>query len=218
VQQPQRHLDSAGELFAVLFDQLRQDIFATHLDGPNPCEVVESGVTQPDVVRVHVEPAREQPLESNRDIAEAHRSVPVIEQRSGHDAHGVGEVDDPSIRRRAAPHFVGNLEHDRNCPQCLGASCAGGLLPTQPHRSGSSRRGAERPGLRFAAAAARSLPHRPPQPGPRWRSTLPPIRIGRQSDRSHRQPPSRVESIAQHELIDLYPVAQASDPSTNSGV
>ena len=139
MQQPQRHADAVGELLAVLLDELRQDVVASDVHRSNPREVVEPSVTEAHLRGVDAEPAREQQLKSDRHIAEAHRAVPVVEQRAGDDSDRVGEVDDPGIRRGAAAHFVGDVEHDRNRAQRLGeASCACGLLAdaTAPQRNG----------------------------------------------------------------------------------
>ena len=55
--------------------------------------------------------------------------MPVIEQGLGHDPDRVGEVDDPRARRGAVRDALGDVEHDRNGPECLREPArAGGLL------------------------------------------------------------------------------------------
>ena len=56
------------------------------------------------------------------------RPVPRVDERLGHDADRVREVDDPGIRRGAAARQLGELEHERHGPQRLGQAAGAGRL------------------------------------------------------------------------------------------
>ena len=72
----------------------------------------------------------ERALEADRDVAQPDRAVTGVQQRPGHDADRVGEVDDPRVGRGQPAYPVGDVEHDRHGAQRLGeAAGAGGLLP-----------------------------------------------------------------------------------------
>ena len=50
------------------------------------------------------------------------RSVPLVEQRLGHDAHRIGEVDYPGAVGAPRRRLLGDLEHHRHGAQRLGQS------------------------------------------------------------------------------------------------
>ena len=92
-------------------------------------------MVQPDVLQLHplrVDPESlgETALEADRDVAQADRADVAIQQRLGHQAGGVGEIDEPAPRRAPARGELGELEHDRDGPKRLREPArAGGLLP-----------------------------------------------------------------------------------------
>ena len=106
----------------------------------------------------------EQPLEPDGHVAQADRAVAGVQQRAGHDADRVGEVDDPGVRARPAAGPA------RRCP-ARPAPCAA-PWPARPRRwspgrrsrtpAARSRPAAGRPGRRPAAGAGRRRPRRCP--------------------------------------------------------
>ena len=83
--------------------------------------------------RRDAEQGRELALEPDRDVAETDRPMAGIEQRPGHDADRIGEVDDPRIRRGALADTVGDLQHDRDGAESLAeAARTRRLLPDAP--------------------------------------------------------------------------------------
>ena len=89
-------------------------------------------------------------LEPDGHVAQPDRPVPRLQQRPGHDADRVGEVDDPCVRGRL-PHLLGDVEHDGDRPQRLGqAAGAGRLLPDAA--------ALERPGLVLVAGRLAAHP------------------------------------------------------------
>ena len=77
----------------------------------------------------HAEQPGELPLEADRDIAQADRAMPRVEQRAGDDADRVGEVDDPCGALRPLPGALGDVEDHRDGAQGLGQPARpGGLL------------------------------------------------------------------------------------------
>ena len=58
-------------------------------------------------------------LEPDRDVAQAQRAMPRVEQRLGHDPHRVREVEDPGVGRAASRGLLGDLEDERDRPQRL---------------------------------------------------------------------------------------------------
>jgi hypothetical protein len=128
VQEAQGQAEAIRELFTVLLDDRRQDICAIDIDRPNPREVVQSGVAELNLRRVDTEPAGEQSLETDRDVAQPERSMTSVEQSSGHDADWVCEINDPCVGR-APLNFGSDVQHHGNCSQGLGKSaCAGRFL------------------------------------------------------------------------------------------
>jgi hypothetical protein len=90
--------------------------------------------------RIDDQPAREDPLQPDRHVAQADRAVPRVEQRPGDDPDGVGEVDEPGAARRPRPRALGDVKHHGHGTQRLGqAARAGGLL--------AHAAAVERPGL-----------------------------------------------------------------------
>lgn len=129
VDDPPRKLHVSGDLVAVVAQQRRQRILAIHLDRPDPGEVIQSRMTELHNVRRDAQPRCEQALETDCHIAEPDRTVAMIQQRAGHDANRVGEIDDPGVVRREPPDAIGDVEHDRHGAQRFGESAgAGGLL------------------------------------------------------------------------------------------
>ena len=95
-------------------------------------------MVQPDVLELHPlgldpEALGEPPLEADRDVAQPDRPDLAVEQRLGHQAGRVREVDEPAPGRAAPPGELGELEHDRNGPERLREPARpGGLLPDAP--------------------------------------------------------------------------------------
>ena len=59
--------------------------------------------------------------------------MPRIDERLADDADRVREVHDPRAGRRAAGGLLGDVEHDRHGPECLGEPARPrGLLPDDP--------------------------------------------------------------------------------------
>jgi len=95
--------------------------------------VVEADVLELDPLRLHAEAGGDLALEGDRDVAQAERPMSGIEQRLGHQARGVGEVDEPRAGGGPAGGLLGQLEHDRHRPQGLREPAgAGGLLADAP--------------------------------------------------------------------------------------
>src|ERR1017187_3612677 len=51
-------------------------------------------------------------LEPDRDVAQADGPMPAVQQRAGHDADRVGEVDDPCTGRRVLARTLRDVEDD----------------------------------------------------------------------------------------------------------
>jgi len=129
VDQRARELEPLGDVVAVLREKPWQHVVPVDLDVADPGEVVEPRVVEVDRLRSDAQPPGEQALEADRDVAQTHRSVALLEQGAGHDADRVGEVDDPRVLCRMLAHGVGDVEHDRHGAQRLReAAGAGGLL------------------------------------------------------------------------------------------
>src|SRR5436190_1707161 len=62
-----------------------------------PGEMVQADVLQLDPLGLHVQVAGEATLEPDGHVAQADGPVPLVQERLGHDAHGVGEVDQPRV-------------------------------------------------------------------------------------------------------------------------
>src|SRR5207245_3853657 len=82
--------------------------------GALPREMVETHVIQTHPVGLYAEPARELPLEPDRDVAQTDRAVTAVEQRLGHQARRIREVDEPGPRRRSLGRELRELEDDRD--------------------------------------------------------------------------------------------------------
>ncbi len=103
----------------MLGEQPWQHIFAVDDDGPDPREVVEPHLVDEHTPRIEPEPAGEPALKADRHVAEPDCPVAGVEQGAGDDADGVGEVDDPCVRRRIGSHALRDLEHDGDRAQRL---------------------------------------------------------------------------------------------------
>ena len=84
-------------------------------------------MVQPDVVdehalRLDLQEPRNLALHADRDVAEADRAVPRVEERAGHDPDRVRKVHDPGVRLREGLHLLRDLEHDRHGAHGLGES------------------------------------------------------------------------------------------------
>jgi hypothetical protein len=99
--------------------------------------VVEPHLLEVDLVGLDAEPPGRVALDVDRHVAEADRPLTAVQQRLGHDADRVGEVDHPGARCRGSPRQVGQLEDHRDCAQCLGESAGSRrLLPDGPEAQG----------------------------------------------------------------------------------
>src|SRR6185369_12082510 len=77
------------------------------------------------------------PLETDRDVAQAERAVPGVEQGPGDDADRVGEVDDPGPWFGPLADHLGDVEHHGYRAQPLGEPTRPGrLLAQQPELAG----------------------------------------------------------------------------------
>ena len=91
--------------------------------------MVEPDVLHLDVVGIDPEIVADPTLGPDGDVAQAHGPVALVEERLGHDPHGVGEVDQPRASIGAGRHLLRQLEHDGNRAQRLGQPArAHGLL------------------------------------------------------------------------------------------
>jgi hypothetical protein len=110
------------------FENLWQDVPALDHDLPLPAEVVEADMVETDRGRFHPEQTGEEPLEPDRDVTQPDRALPSVQERSGHNANRIREVDQPG-RWRHRRHRGRDVQGGRHRAQCLGeASCTGGLL------------------------------------------------------------------------------------------
>ena len=121
-------LDMSGDLVAVLAQQRREHVLAVDGHRPDPCQVI-----QPRVAEVHrfgcdTKPAGEQPLEADCDVAEPDGAVTMVEERAGHDADRVREVDDPRVVRAQPPHAVCDVKDDRHRAQRFREPAGSGRL------------------------------------------------------------------------------------------
>ena len=117
-----------GDLLAVRREQRRQPVGAVDDGGALPRQVVQPDVVERDGLWRHIEQAGERALIADRHVAQADGAVPGVQQGPGDDADRVGEVDDPGVGRRARPHPLGDVQHDRHRPQRLGESAGPGRL------------------------------------------------------------------------------------------
>jgi len=175
-------------------EQIGQHVVAVEQHTPHPRQVVQPDLVDDDLRRLDTEPLRPAPLEADRHVAKADRTVPMIEQGARDDAHGVREVDDPRVRRGS--HALGDVEHDRHGAERLRepagarrllADAAAGqreglvgeprLLPTDPnldqHEVSSADRRLEVVGDRQATAVTLPREHAPREPS----DDLAPLRV-----------------------------------------
>ena len=99
-------------------EQAWEDVAAVDMDGTLPCEMVQSHMVEPYGGRVGAEQLREVPLIANSVVAQPHDRVAVIQERAGHDADRVREVDDPRAGR-AFPCAPGDVDGDGDGTQRL---------------------------------------------------------------------------------------------------
>ncbi len=126
-------LDVGGDLVTVNTEQCGQDLLAVDAHRTYPREVIQPGMPELHGFRRHVQPPGEQPLEADRHVAEADRAVAVVEERTRHDAHRIGEIDNPRVVRRELSHPVGDPEDHRHGTERLGESAGTrGLLTDAP--------------------------------------------------------------------------------------
>ena len=204
----------------MLLDELRQNIIVSDVDRPDPREVVEAGVPEPYRCGVYAEPAREQELESDRDVAQAHGAVPVVEQGAGHDPHRVGEVDDPRLRCCAAPHLVCDVEHHRNrAKRFRKASRTGRLLahaPT-PQRNGLIEVSSSLTTDAQLQQDEIGTVHRLVEIGRGREGAPPPMTAGNPSAHTGDRIEARRVGIAENEFVNIERLAQAGDPVDQLG-
>src|SRR3954453_10214599 len=89
--------------------------------------MIEPDLVDDNPVRLDAEIACPPALKADRDVAEPDRLVVVVEQRTGDDADGVGEVDDPRVVGQLA-HTLRDLEDDRHRPERLREAAGAGRL------------------------------------------------------------------------------------------
>ncbi len=92
--------------------QLRQAIDAVHDHGPFPAQVVQTHVLELDPVGRHAEPLGHVALDVDRDVAQADRPMPGVDQGLADDPDGVREVDDPGVSGAAPCGELGELQDD----------------------------------------------------------------------------------------------------------
>ena len=127
-EQPARQLDVPRELLSVLRKQIRQHVLAVEQHATRPREVVEPHLVDDHTGRLHAQPAGKAALETDRDVAETDGSVAAVEEGARHDADGVGEVDDPGVRRPDLPYPLRDLEHNRDGAHRLREAARAGRL------------------------------------------------------------------------------------------
>ena len=195
--------------------ELREAVHAVHHERPDPGQVVEADVVQPDPVRGHVEPPGERALEPDRHVAQAQRAVARVQQGLGHDPHGVREVQDPAAWRASPLGLVRDLEDQWDGAQRLGEATGPGRLLAQHPKAVGERlvdeagRLAAHPQLeeRERGTVERGAPvareHEPARPA------LPPEDPVREP--AHDVKPFRV-GIQQDELVDRQDGRPAREP------
>ncbi len=90
-----RQAGPLGDLLGVRGQQVGQPVLAVHQHPALPGQVVEPDVVELDPVGRHAEQRGEQPLVTDRHVAQADGAVAGVQQGAGDDADGVREVDDP---------------------------------------------------------------------------------------------------------------------------
>ena len=129
----ERHADHLG----ALVEHLGQPVDAVDPDRPLPGQMVQADVVELDALGFDAEGLGEVALEADRHVAQADRTVALVEQRLGDDADRVREVDDPGARRRAPIRRRRELEDDRDGPESLGEpACPRRLLAHQAEPAG----------------------------------------------------------------------------------
>ena len=124
-----RNFDLGRDLSAGSLDQVREPILGVDHGGALPGQVIQAHVLERDVVGCDAQQAGDHPLKANRRVAEPNGTMALVEQGLHHDAHRVGEVDDPGVLRGPAAHLLGDVEDNRDGAQRLGeAAGAGGFL------------------------------------------------------------------------------------------
>ena len=94
--------------------ELREHVLAVQTDKADPGQVVEPDLVDLHTLRLRSQHLREGPLKPDRDIAETHGAMAVIEQRPCDDADRIREVDDPCAVGCTLADAVGDPEDDRD--------------------------------------------------------------------------------------------------------
>ena len=128
VDDPPRQLDVRGDLVAVRAQQRRQHVLTVDAHRPDPCEVIQPGMTELHGFGCDAEPLREEPLKADCDVAEPDRAMAVVEERAGHDAHGFVKSMIHASSAAMPAHAFGDVEDDRHRAQRLGESTRSGRL------------------------------------------------------------------------------------------
>jgi hypothetical protein len=130
----QRALLEARER-GVVGQQAGEQVAGAVADGPQPAEVVEAEVVEPQLAGGAAECSGRAAAQPRRRVADAHGVVAHhLLQRLGDHARGVGEVDQPRARC-ARLHGLGERDHARDRAQReADAAGPGGLLPEHAER------------------------------------------------------------------------------------
>ena len=133
MEEPGRHATLQFELGAEAVEQLGQAVHSVHHGGPGPGQMIEPDVLELDGVGVDPEIVADAALDVDGHVAQADSAVALVDQRLGHDAHRVGEVDHPGPRRGAGRGLLGDLQDEGYRAEGLGQTAGpGGLLPEAP--------------------------------------------------------------------------------------
>ena len=108
-----------GERIAVVGHELRKDVPAVEANRSYPGQMVQPDLVDEHALRLDVDQSRDQPLDSDRDVAQTDRAVAGVPKRPRDDPDGVREVDDPRIVRGDLAYARRDFEDDRNRPQRL---------------------------------------------------------------------------------------------------
>ena len=157
VEQRARQVDVAGELVAVVGQQVGQHVVAVEPERAHPGQVVEADLVDQDPLGLDAEQLRGGALEPDRDVAEPDGAVAGVEQAARDDPDRVREVDDPGVVGGQLAHAGGDLEHDRNGAQRLRRARPRRSSPGRcsRRRAGSSRRRAGPAARRRGAGSGR---------------------------------------------------------------
>ncbi len=123
-----RHASQFRDLLEMGGQEIRQHVGAVDQRGPLPGEVVEPDMVEADRLRRDAEQPGEGALEPDRHVAQPDGPMARVQQRPGHQAHGVGEVDDPGVGGTALPDPFRNLQDQRDGAQRLGQAAGPGRL------------------------------------------------------------------------------------------